>query len=203
MGETSNAQKKGPNDPVVIMILFVAGSGEELVHDQAGEGVLGLAFGMPLDGQAEGVVEQFEGFDDAVVGDRGGGEFSADFDGALEVGTVDGDCVLAGPLLKVGFVLDVDRVGSAITGAAVIDGVGGVEFGEVLKECAAVGDVDHLEAEADTEDGQFLLAGVFVEEEFESLAARMDQAGGLVLGFIPEGGVEVESAGEDQAVQLA
>jgi len=131
-------------------VLGGAGDGgdEEAVEDGAADRIVGGAFGVPLDGEEEGVAWAFYGFDDAVGGDGGGEEALAQAVDALVVGAGDVDAFGEEPVGEPALGVEGDGVlgGAGVAGAVVKNIFIG---GQVLVEGAAMGNVDKLSAEAD------------------------------------------------------
>jgi len=173
------------------------------LEDDAVDGGVKGGFGVPLDGEAEGELGYFNGFDDAVFGDGDGEEAFADLCEGLPVVGGNDDLVGVEPLVQFALTSDADGVRAGFVGlfGFVVDGL--VKVGKALVEGAAVGDVDGLDAETDAEDGQSTFACLFIEHEVEALASGVDQFGVGVQRLVVECGVEVEAAGEEDSVEVA
>ena len=91
----------------------------------------------------------------------------------------------------------------AILGDAGVPDLGVVLRLDVLDERAARGDVHHLQAEADSEGGDVVAARGGGEGEVVLLAARVHPLAARVALFAVDGGIAVEAAGEQDAVETA
>lgn len=152
----------------------LGGGLEEFIEDESIQLVGEVSFGMPLDGEEEGIIACLVGFDDLVVGHGERGESIAELVDGLMMTTVDVDALCLNPLDQLGMTVEGHGVfGEAIV-IAVIDVFIEIEVRQMLMDAAAVGDVDHLHAEAQGEDGLFNLTHLFVEHEFKALSAGMD-----------------------------
>ena len=153
--------------------------------------------GVPLDGQAEGVTMQLNRLGDAVGGQGGGAQIRRYLAHTLVVQTVHFHLGLTEDLSQVaagGHLHGVDKLVTRVAGEVVVLEGAGVLVEDIFVQGAAKGDVDHLEAAADAQEGHAILGGFYDQVQLQAVAVGVDVIDlGVRLPTVA-GGVDIPAA---------
>ena len=184
---------------LLFALIFRRGGGEGAEQfEVSGQGV-DEALWMPLDADAERAALRFDGFDNAVWRRGGNGKSRGNGADGLMVEAVDGEiqaedardnaagrggCLVAGPF--------------AVHGLAVIEGA--LVIGKMLYKRAAEGDVHHLHAAADAEDGHAAGASKADQRDLVMVEQRIEPTDIEIGAVVVNERIDIDAAGHEHAV---
>src|SRR6266568_6679338 len=173
------------------------GAGDEALEKPPGPGeVGGQLLGMTLHRNDKPVIG-LHAFHRAVLAFGGLMQARGQASDGLVMEAVDPDLVLAGGVAELGSGIDLDGMGE-VASPVTAD----IVMVEVLDQRASQRNVDDLLTAADAQHGDLLLARLLEKRQLCLVQLTVDRPNLVVLHLSVEGGVDIPSAGEEQAIDV-